>query len=67
MNYVVTSSCIACSDIGGACSTDGSEEGCVQDFGWKTRVKKISWKTLARWENNIKMDLTEIAGDRRLD
>jgi len=35
-------------------------------FGWENRRKEITWKTLVSWENNIKMDLKEIARNRRL-
>jgi hypothetical protein len=31
----------------------------MQGFGGETRGKETTWKTQARWENNIKMDLQE--------
>ena len=49
--------------MGGACSTYGGEEGCIQGFGGETRGKETTWKTQVYmrrryiWEDNIKMDL----------
>jgi len=34
-------------EIGGACSTYGGEEKCIQDVGGKTGGKETSWKTEA--------------------
>ena len=31
----------------------------MQGFGGETRGKESTWKTQARWEKNIKMDLQE--------
>jgi len=33
--------------MGGACSAYGGEEECVQDLGWETWGKEITWKTQA--------------------
>jgi hypothetical protein len=31
--------------IGGACSTDGRDEKCMQYFGWKTWKEETIWET----------------------
>jgi len=33
--------------MGGACSTDGGEERCIQGSGRETWVKKTTWKIQA--------------------
>jgi hypothetical protein len=33
--------------VGGACSTYGGGERCIQGFGWETSVKETTWKTQA--------------------
>jgi hypothetical protein len=30
-------------------------EKCIQSFGMKIEKKETTWKTLARWEDNIKV------------
>jgi hypothetical protein len=45
--------------VGGACSTDGGNEKCVHDFGWKACREETTRKTRRRWEDNIKMYLSE--------
>jgi hypothetical protein len=32
-------------------------EKCIQSFGGETGKKETTWKTLARWEDNIKVYL----------
>ena len=34
-------------DMGGACSTYGGEERCIQGFGGETRGKETTWKAQA--------------------
>ena len=34
-------------EMGGACSTYGGEERCIQGFGGKTQRKETTWKTQA--------------------
>jgi hypothetical protein len=31
--------------MGGACSTYGVKQGCIQGFGGKTRDKEATWQT----------------------
>jgi hypothetical protein len=45
--------------MGGACSTYGSEEKCLQGFGGETWGERAIWKTRRRWEDSIKMDLKD--------
>ena len=44
--------------IGGARNTYGREERCMQRETW---WKEATWKTRARWEDNMKIDLQEVA------
>ena len=44
-------------EMGGACSTYGSEERRIQDLVEKPEVKRPLWRHRHRWEDNIKMDL----------
>jgi hypothetical protein len=37
----------------------GGEYECIKDSGWKVRKRPLG-RRRRRWENNIKMDLTEI-------
>jgi hypothetical protein len=30
-------------EMGGACSTKGSDEKCIQDFGWKMFWEETTW------------------------
>jgi hypothetical protein len=50
-------------EMGGACSTIGGEEECIQDIGGKARRKGTIGKPRRRWVDNIKMDLREIECD----
>jgi hypothetical protein len=34
-------------EMGGACSTDGGRERCIQDFGGQTWEKATTWETQA--------------------
>jgi hypothetical protein len=46
--------------MGMACSTNGVEEECIYDFGWKARRKKALGKCRQKWVDNIEMDFREI-------
>ena len=46
--------------MGGACSTYGEEEKCIQGFGGKPKGKKPLGRPRHRWEDNIKMDLQKV-------
>ena len=46
--------------IGGACSTDGIREMCIQDFGGESEGKRPLGRLRSRWENNIEMEPKEI-------
>jgi hypothetical protein len=46
--------------VGGACSTNGGEKECIQDFGGKARGKRPLGRPRSRWEDNIRMDLRGI-------
>jgi hypothetical protein len=46
-------------EMGGACSTHGKDEKCVQDFCLKTSRKRAVGRPSRRWEDNIKTDLKE--------
>jgi hypothetical protein len=46
--------------MGSACSTHGSEEECIQDFGGNARRKETTGKTQTWVEDNVKMRLREI-------
>jgi len=43
--------------MGGACTTYGGEERCIQRFGGENLGKETIWKKRLRWENNIRKDL----------
>jgi hypothetical protein len=43
--------------MGGACSTHGLEEKCVEAFGRKPGGKRLFGRPRRRLEDNIKMDL----------
>jgi hypothetical protein len=48
-------------EMGGACSTHGSDEKCIQYFGWKPwREKACRIKIILKWEDNIRMYLREV-------
>jgi hypothetical protein len=47
-------------EVGRACGTNGRGERCVQGFGEKDRRKKPLDRPRLRWENGIKMDISEI-------
>jgi len=46
--------------MGGAFSTYGGEERCVQELVWKPERKRPLGRPKRRWEDNIKMDLQEV-------
>jgi len=46
--------------MGGACSTYGEEERCIQDFGGESEGRRPLGTPRCRWEDNIKMDLQEV-------
>jgi len=51
--------------MGGACSTYGEEEKCIQELVGKPEGKRPLGGPRHRWEDNIKMDLQEIVcGDK---
>jgi hypothetical protein len=47
-------------DMGGAYSTYGGKERCIQDFGWETEGRPPLGRPRRRWVDNIKMDLQEV-------
>jgi hypothetical protein len=47
-------------EMGGACSTYGGEEKCMQNFVGKPEVKMPFGRSRSRWEGIIKMDLQEV-------
>jgi len=47
--------------MGGACSTYGGEERCMQGLWWeKPNGKRPLGRSGHRWEDSIKMDLQEM-------
>jgi len=42
------------------CSTGGLDEKCIQNFGREIERKTLLLRTRRRWEDDIRMDLTEI-------
>jgi len=44
-------------EMGGACSTYGGKERCIQGFGGKPEGKKPLGRPRRRWKVNMKMDL----------
>jgi hypothetical protein len=51
---------VKANEVGRECSTHGRGEKSVQGFGGKSRRKDTTWKTKAKWEDGIRMDLREI-------
>jgi len=47
-------------EMGGAGSTYGEEEKCIQGFGGKPKGKKPFGRPRHRWEDNINMDIQEV-------
>jgi hypothetical protein len=47
-------------EMGGACSTYGGEQKCIQALGGKTEGKRPLGRPRCRMEFNIKMDLQEV-------
>jgi len=43
--------------MGGTCSTDGSDEKCIQIFVTKSEGKRPVGRHKYRWEDNIETDL----------
>jgi hypothetical protein len=46
--------------MGGARSTYGEEERCIQDFGGELERKEPLGRSRRKWADNIKMDLQEV-------
>ena len=46
--------------MGGACSTYGGEDMCIQSFGGKPKGERSLGIPRRRWEDNIKMNLQEV-------
>ena len=46
-------------EMGGACSTYGGEDRCIQNFGGETLGKRPLGRPRHRWEDNNKMVLQE--------
>jgi hypothetical protein len=44
-------------EMGGACSTYGGRERCVQGFGGEPEGRRLLGRPRFRWEDNIRMDL----------
>jgi hypothetical protein len=53
--------------MGGACSTYGGEERCVQDLMWKPKGKRPLGRPKLRLEDNIKTDLQKVGWRHGLD
>jgi len=54
--------------LGGACSTYGGQQRCMQGFGGKLEGKEPLGNSRHRWKDNIKMDLQEVeCGGHLLD
>jgi hypothetical protein len=47
--------------MSGACRTDGRDEKCIKYFRWNTGRKEPLGRPRCGWEDNIRMDLREIA------
>jgi len=47
--------------MGGACSEHGGEESRLHGFGGKSEGKRPLVRPRYRWEDNIKIDLLEVA------
>jgi len=47
--------------MGGACSMYGIDEKCIKFLLGKPEGKRTLVRTCRRWEDNIKMDLRELA------
>jgi hypothetical protein len=47
-------------EMGGACSTYGGRERCVEGFGGGTEERRPLGRPRRRWEDNIRMDLQEV-------
>ena len=50
-------------EIGGACSTYGGEQRCIQDLVGKPEGKRPLGRTRRKWDDNIKMDLQEVGSE----
>jgi hypothetical protein len=46
--------------MGGTCGAHGGREGCIQHFSWVAEGRRPLGRPRRRWEDNIKMDLSEI-------
>ena len=46
--------------MGGACSTYGGEEKCIQGYGGETWEKRTLGRPRRRWEDNITMGIQEV-------
>jgi hypothetical protein len=46
-------------EMGGACSTHGRDEKCIQYFGGKPEGKRLG-RPRCTWEDNIRMELREL-------
>jgi len=49
--------------MGGACSTYGGEERCIQGFGGEILSKMTTWNKMSWLRRNIKIDPKEIGWD----
>jgi hypothetical protein len=47
-------------EMGTACYTNGREEKCIQNIGWKPEGKRPLGRPRCRWVDNIKVNLGEI-------
>jgi hypothetical protein len=54
-------------EMGGACSTYGGEERCIQCFGGETEGKRPLRRPRHRWEGSIKMNLQDAGWEHGLD
>jgi hypothetical protein len=46
--------------MGGACSTYGGQERCIEVLVGKAEGKRPLWIPMHRWKDNIKMDIQEV-------
>jgi hypothetical protein len=49
--------------MGRECSTDSSDERCLQKFGQKTEGKRPLVRSRSRCEDNIRVDVRKIRGE----
>jgi len=53
--------------MGGACSTYGGEDMCIEDFGGENEGKRPLGRPRHRGEDNIEIDLLKVGWEHGLD